>query len=378
MLTPLSQTTRARCGGKAATLATLMNADVPVPDGFVVPFDARTDAVADRIAESLARLGDPPVAVRSSALDEDTEGASAAGQYESSLGVRGVRAVCEAIAACRESAHTARVAQYRRHTGGTPAASGMAVLVQRLVDADVSGVMFTPRDPTDVTRIEASWGLGESVVRGAVDPDSYEVAPDGTTRFLLGGKAVRIDANGSGATATRPVTAELRHARALHDDDLARLVALGRRVADVVGAPQDIEWAVVDGEQWILQSRPVTAPLPALPVDAPTGSATTLTGAPGSRGTVTATARVVRGRDDFPAVSPGDVVVCPYTDPAWTPLFTVASAVVTETGGVLSHAAIVAREYGIPAVLGVTGATTRIRTDDRVTVDGAAGTVTVL
>jgi pyruvate,water dikinase len=101
-------------------------------------------------------------------------------------------------------------------------------------------------------------------------------------------------------------------------------------------------------------------------------------GAPGSRGTVTGAARLVHGPSDFTRVQPGEIVVCPYTDPAWTPLFTIAAGIITETGGVLSHAAIVAREYGIPAVLGVADALKRIENGHRITLDGTAGTITLL
>jgi pyruvate,water dikinase len=152
-----------------------------------------------------------------------------------------------------------------------------------------------------------------------------------------------------------------------------RLARLGQRIAAARGGAQDVEWAISGGSIWILQARPVTAALPA--PSAASSSAGALAGTPGSHGTATGTARIVRGPGDFSRVHPGDILICPYTDPAWTPLLRVAAGVVTETGGVLSHAAIVAREYRIPAVLGIPNATTRLHDGTTVTIDGTAGTV---
>jgi len=154
------------------------------------------------------------------------------------------------------------------------------------------------------------------------------------------------------------------------------VAALGEQVAQTLNGPQDIEWAIAGGRVWLLQARPITAALP------PTTSATrllpgtiTLTGTPASTGVATGTARTVRGPDDFDRVCPGDILICPFTDPAWTPLLRIVAGVVTATGGALSHAAIVAREYGIPAVLAVPGAMVVIPDGATITLDGATGTV---
>ncbi|SJM71550.1 PEP/pyruvate-binding domain-containing protein [Gulosibacter sp. 10] len=384
MLTNLADATRSRCGAKAATLAVLLRAGIAVPEGFVVPRDEESEeepgpALRAAIARELERLGDPLAAVRSSATDEDAAEASAAGQYESVIGVRGADEVCDAVATCRRSARADRVREYRRRTARPGAAApGMAVLVQRLVAADASGVMFTPQQPGEPTRIEASWGLGLAVVDGSVDPDAYEVAADGGIASAPGRKALRTDAAPGGGTVTQAVAPALRAERALDEAMVSTLAELGHRIAALLGGPQDVEWATVDGQFRILQARPVTAPLlPAAPARTPARSDAILAGTPGSRGTATAIARVVRGPADFAAVRPGEILVCPSTDPAWTPLFAVAGGIVTETGGALSHAAIVAREYALPAVLGVEGALARIRDGDRIAVDGAAGTVAI-
>ena len=385
MLTRLSEATRTDSGGKAAMLGALLREGLPVPDGFVIPTGGTPTGAEigrsrrDAVARELGRLGDPVVAVRSSATNEDTEDASAAGQYESILGVRGIDDVCQAIMACRESASAARVGDYWRRTGGASRAPDMAVLVQPVVESEVSGVLFTPQQTGEPTRIEASWGLGLAVVGGTVTPDTYEIAPDGTVGCSVGTKQTRIDLNHEhGGIATSTATPDQQHARALNDDTVAVLADMGGRIARALGGPQDVEWVVAGGVVWILQARPITAALPASTVPGSFGPAEGLRGTPGSHGTVTAAVRVVRGPSDFGAVRRGDIVVCPYTGPAWTPLFTVASGVVTETGGALSHAAIVAREYGIPAVLGVTDATTRVDNGALIAVDGTAGTVIIL
>ena len=390
MLTPLREATRARCGGKAATLSGLLREGLPVPDGFVVTFDELAsreasahpelpDELSDAVARELERMGDPVVAVRSSAANEDTEDASAAGQYESILGVRGAADVGEAIIACRASARSSRVTEYWSRTSGDTSESTpeMAVLVQRLIAAEVSGVMFTPAQEGGSTRIEASWGLGLTVVGGRVTPDSYEVVPDGTVQLTIGRKETRIDLNQEAAgLSNSPVDEQMRTARALSDGDVTSLAELGSQIAALLGGPQDVEWAIADGETWILQARPITASLPHPSYSEPIVRGGMLTGASASHGVVTARARIVRGLSDFCQVRPGEILVCPYTDPAWTPLFRIAAGIIAETGGTLSHAAIVAREYGIPAVLGVAGALQRIHDGDRITLDGTEGTIT--
>ncbi|WP_456786043.1 PEP/pyruvate-binding domain-containing protein [Cellulomonas sp. P5_C5] len=374
MLVLLGDAVSATCGGKAGALGALLRAGLPVPDGFVLPFATYRAAAGGStlpadVREALARaLGAGPVAVRSSADVEDTAGASAAGQHESVLAVQGIDQVADAVLVCWASLHSPRAVAYR-DGGGEPS---MGVLVQRHLDADVSGVMFTAGD----TQIEASWGLGPSVVGGTVTPDAYRVAADGTVTRTVADKRTRLDRRG-----TRLVTSDVpehdRRRATLDDATAVRLAALGQTVADLLGGPQDVEWAVVDGDLWVLQARPTTADLPerlAQPVH--DVSTATLVGTPCSPGTATGTARIVRGPGDFGRVRPGDILVCPWTDPSWTPLLRVAAGVVTETGGVLSHAAIVARERRIPAVLGIADATTTLHDATTLTIDGTAGTVT--
>ncbi|MFG2051490.1 PEP/pyruvate-binding domain-containing protein [Micromonospora sp. NPDC048935] len=374
LLIDLTDADPATCGGKAATLARLLRAGLPVPPGFVVPTAAHAQAddgpsaeLIDEIARALPRLGDGHLAVRSSATSEDTARATAAGQHDTFLGVRGIDQVADAVRGCWSSVWSERAVEYRRRQGDTRSPA-VAVLVQRLVDADVAGVLFTGDD----TRVEASWGLGGSVVSGHVTPDSWTLTGGEITSRSLGTKKTRVDHG-----VTREVARADRERFCLADDELTRLAQLGSQAADLLGGPQDVEWAIAGSRIWLLQSRPVTSALPPASTAGGDGSEA-LTGTPGSPGRAAGPARVVRGPADFARVRPGDVLVCRTTDPAWTPLFGVVAAVVTETGGLLSHAAIVARELGLPAVLAVPDATTALPDGAPVEVDGSTGRVVPL
>ncbi len=386
MFVALIDATPESSGGKAGTLGRLLRAGLPVPDGIALTTDAYRAAVAssvdapslfastdtrDQFERRLRELGDRPLAVRSSATDEDTATRSAAGQHETFLAVQGIEEVAVAVRACWDSLHTPIAAAYREDSPRVEAAEtpAMGVLVHRLVDADASGVMFTPDDPTAVTTIEASWGLGSSIVGGTVTPDAFYVEPDGSLDRTIADKHTRVDRDGQ-RLVTRDVPTDDRLRPAIGDPTARRLAELGREIAELLGAPQDIEWAVADGRLWILQARPITASPPPSHPGSPLGS-----GTPGSHGTATGPARIVGGPEDFAQVRHGDVLVCSITTPAWTPLLRMVAAVITETGGVLSHAAIVARELGVPAVLGVPEATRRLKDGVPVTVDGTTGAI---
>lgn len=380
----------AEVGGKAAPLATLLRAGFDVPDGFVVTAGERRSVPVAGLTEEVERslrglfgggaIG--PVAVRSSANVEDGEVSSAAGMHDTFLAVQGTDAVVAAIARCRGSLHGQAATAYHsrfRTEGATPR---MAVLVQEFVDADVAGVMFAG----ERRQLEATWGLGPALVDGQATPDSWTVDQGRIVDHRLGSKEIRCDRSGNRVSSDqvvwRDVRAEARAIACLGDDQVLELDRVGVQVSDLLGHPSDIEWAIAGGRIRILQARPITAPLPgAVTTAAPdvaTGTdrgAVVLTGVPGSAGVASGRVRVVSDPTDFVHFRRGDVLVCRHTDPAWTPLIMVAAAVVTEIGGVLSHAAIVARELGIPAVLGVRGAGA-LAAGAPVTVDGDRGTVT--
>lgn len=390
MLIPLRDADRRESGPKTAALGDLLRAGLPVPPGFVIPFDVYRRTVGglpagtvprelpreliDAISRSLATLGDAPVAVRSSADDEDGVRSSRAGQHDTVLGVRDLADVASAVLTCWRSLHSPRAVASRADPPNSRDAA-MAVLVQTLVDADVSGVLFTPHDASGSTRVEASWGLGPSVVGGTVDPDSIRIDPEGRRTDTIADKRIRIDRVGA-RLVTSDVPDADRRRPTLTATELSELTRLGAAAAEVLGAPQDIEWAIAGGRVWLVQSRPITAALPATRSDEPRTSSIDLVGAPGSPGVAHGPTRVIRGPEDFGSVRHGDILICRSTDPSWTALLGVASGVVTEIGGVLSHAAIVAREFGIPAVLGVRDAMTLLHDKPSVAIDGTTGVVT--
>lgn len=252
-----------RVGGKGFSLGRMSQAGLPVPPGFSVTTDAyrrRHDvSVWEPILAAYRTLGGGVVAVRSSATAEDGAEASFAGQQETILGVEGEQALRAAIEKCWASLHTERAKAYRFKQGVDEASMAMAVVVQKLVDADVAGVMFT-LDPWDATgkhlRIEASWGLGEAVVSGKVTPDRFQVNRETgeITEQAAGVKNLRIDRDGEHA-----VPAEEQKTICLDAGQIKALADLGRAVEQFYGEQRDIEWAIAGGTCWLLQARPITA-----------------------------------------------------------------------------------------------------------------------
>ena len=273
-------------GGKARSLARLAAAGLSVPPGFVLAADASppddpidTSALPAETAAALAAayaelsrrvgLADPLVAVRSSALAEDLADASFAGLYATVLGVRGERDVLAAAARCRASLGSPEVAAYRaateRRLGRSLPPPGMAILVQSLVPAEAAGIADTADPLTGdraTVRIGAAWGLGRSVVDGAVESDVWRVDRESlaVVEVRVGEKATRA---GIGLDAkSEPVPAERRRRPCLTFEQAAEIAALALRAEAVVGGPADVEWALADGRVWLLQARPLTA-LPA-------------------------------------------------------------------------------------------------------------------
>ncbi len=255
-------------GGKGLSLGLMATAGLPVPPGFCVTSEAfrrwRGQALTNhhelgqQIQSAYRELGAGLVAVRSSATAEDGAVTSFAGQQETFLGVSGESAVCDAVGRCWESLDSERATAYRRHQGVGDAGVAMAVVVQRLVAAEVAGVLFTrdPMDPDgDRMLIEASWGLGESVVSGRVTPDRFAVDRQ-TGRVIdrhVSVKTVQVTAAG-----TCPVPADKQAVACLDDNQLLQLAELGRRVEAFYGSARDVEWAWADGRFWLLQARPIT------------------------------------------------------------------------------------------------------------------------
>lgn len=402
----LGRSTGEELGGKAAPLEDLRRAGFPVPPGFVVPLSefarhleactapgASPEQIRARLlaqgadaalradlADALDALPggrDTPVAVRSSATTEDSPETAGAGLHETVLGVSGPDAVAEAVVRCWASWWTSREPSTPPPppVPGHDGRAGMAVLVQVLVDAEAAGALFTGERSV----LEAVHGLGEILVGGAVTPDSWELQDDGTRLHRPGSRDLRAVRCRDRVVRAR-IPAALRDRDPLDEARVREIAALGRRIAEHLGGPVDVEWAVDAAGVHVLQARPLTAALPRPPIDAPDDVRTgaVLTGIGASGGTATGTVRILRSVAELSRIRPGDVLLARSTDPAWTPLFSLITAVVTETGGMLSHAAIVAREAGIPAVLAVPRAMERLEEGAVVRVDGQLGTVTVV
>lgn len=279
-------------GGKGESLARLTRAGLPVPPGFHVTTAAYRAFVAKHglqerivagdeaavaelfaaheipediaapIRAAYAALGAPAVAVRSSATAEDLPGASFAGQQDTFLDISGDAAVLDAVRRCWASLWTDRAVAYRQRQGIAPADVALAVVVQELVDADAAGVLFTA-DPVTGTAttmiVNATWGLGESLVSGQVTPDELvlDAATGAVARRTTGDKAV-CTVRTPGGTAEQPVPADRRTAPVLSDAQARELTGLGRRIATLYGRPMDVEWAMATGTFAIVQARPIT------------------------------------------------------------------------------------------------------------------------
>ena len=245
-----------RCGAKAANLGAAIVAGHRVPPGVVLTAGDMTPDVVARLTAELERLG--AVAVRSSGEAEDGGSASYAGQYETVLDVHGIDAVLDAVRACRDSANAPRVAVYRSATGdpstgdGGAAVAPLALLIQRMVPAEVAGVAFGQDPVTGADRvvIEAVPGLGDALVGGTVTPERWSV--DGTQgdATLTGAGAAAVPSGGGSGLLLGATRA-------------AEVARLTRALGLLFGSPQDVEWAFADGELWLLQSRPVTTHVPA-------------------------------------------------------------------------------------------------------------------
>lgn len=255
-------------GGKGASLAMMRQAGLPVPEGFILTtaayrylrgYGVRSEKrCVEQLRRSYEQLGRGRVAVRSSAIGEDAAETSFAGQQETILGVEGEEALLEAIEQCWQSLHGERAVAYRNRQGVDEQQMAMAVVVQRLIQAEVAGVLFTrnPLDPDGQTMlVEASWGLGEVVVSGRVQPDRFvlEWGSGQVREQQLGIKAIRRTAWGE-----EHVPAEQQQRYCLDETALAQLAALGRQVEAYFGAPRDVEWAWCLGRLYLLQARPIT------------------------------------------------------------------------------------------------------------------------
>jgi pyruvate, water dikinase len=432
MIRPFTRLSRADvpfAGGKGANLGEMTKAGLPVPPGFVIGAPAyahfcaegnlrsRLDAilgsvdvddretldqvtgdarravsaepVPDSLRQSIARAyeelcageGDVAVAVRSSATAEDTESASFAGMNETFLNVHGADAVIDAVRACWASLFGARTVFYRAKRGFGQTDMDIAVVVQRQIPSTRSGVMFTINPATgarDELVIEGSLGLGEAVVAGQVSPDRYVVDKETLSikERSIGRKELSIESASGGGTVTRQIRPEEAKHAALNDREVHEIAELGVRTERHYRSPQDTEWAFdPEGRIWMLQSRPVTSAGGESTAPATGDGHVLIRGLGAAPGAASGPVRVIAELASAGELHDRDVLVTHMTAPDWVPLMRRAAAIVTDSGGMTCHAAIVSRELGIPCIAGTGDATKRLRHGEVVTVDATSGEV---
>ncbi len=415
-------------GGKGANLGEMTQAKMPVPPGFIVTADAyfgfleqtgitgtlrdllapldvqdsrQLQDIAARVkdvilsaemspelAEDIERhyqdMGNGLVAVRSSATAEDLPEASFAGQQATFLNVSGRRGVVTAVQKCWASLFEPRAIFYRAEQGFDHFQVGIAVPVQRMVQSETSGVMFTV-EPTTSDRskitIEAIIGLGEMVVSGDVTPDHY-VVDKRDLRILR--KDIKPQewklVHGGGNSSDEPnvrinLTPEEKARQKISDADITAIAEMGKRLEEHYRFPQDVEWAKQDGELFIVQTRPITTIKDTVATSPIIEADPILTGSPASPGVASGPVRLIADPSLIDKVLDGDILVAEMTTPDFVPAMKRAAAIVTDRGGRTAHAAIVSRELGIPCVVGTEKAVASLSNGQIITVNGSDGLV---
>jgi pyruvate,water dikinase len=255
-------------GGKAASLAGAMRGGLPVPPGVALPFEfvdavAASDAEAKHQLAAIFRTLRGPLVARSSAVGEDSEEATFAGQYLTRLNLRSEPQLVDAVLAIRDSARSPSALAYSERLR-LPGEPKMGIVIQELVDADTAGVLFSrnPITGSDELVIEAAWGFGESVVAGLVTPDRFRLKPDGAViERITGLKDIAIRIDPKGGTRQSEVPDRLAHMLCLDDRHLAALHALTQRCDEVFAGSHDLEWAFAGDRLYLLQRRTLTAAL---------------------------------------------------------------------------------------------------------------------
>lgn len=420
-------------GGKGANLGELTQAGIPVPPGFVVTAETyqkfmEDGGINDKVMEILAgidindtkelqaaaeeiksliiktpisdeittfiieaynqlcqRVGeeDTDVAIRSSATAEDLPEASFAGQQDTFLHVSGYKDVIEYVRKCWASLFEARAIFYREENDFEHSKVYIAVVVQKMANADKAGVMFTvnPSTGEEIALIEGSWGLGEAVVSGDVTPDNYAVDKknDEIVNVTVSDKKVMYTNDKEGTSVKVEVPEELRNERVLSDEELVELTEMGKRVQAHYGEPMDTEWAFEKGMLFLLQARPITTLDKETDVeegsDAVVAGEVIIKGLGASPGVASGLVKIIRDIDELDKVKDGDIMVTTMTTPDMVPAMRRAAGIITDEGGVTCHASIISRELGIPCVVGTGSATSTLTENDGVTLDGKKGLV---
>ncbi len=415
-------------GGKGANLGELTNAGIPVPFGFIVTATAYFDflkqtkitdkirellhsadvnnskqlqqvakkvqqvilaakmplKLAAEIREAYKKLGGGLVAVRSSATAEDLPEASFAGQQRTFLNLRKEKEVVAAVHGCWASLFEARAIFYREQQGFDHFKVGIAVPVQKMVQSEASGVMFTIEPVTsDQSKIviEAIYGLGEAIVSGEVNPDLYVIDKE---RLIISSKklsrqerklTINPKAENENTNIWTSVPPSEQTQQKLSDTDIAKLAWIGKQIEYHYEFPQDIEWAREGRKIFILQTRAVTTIKETTAAEPEIRAPVLLAGAAASPGIASGPVKIIPDASQIDRVYDGDIMVTEMTTPDFVPAMKRAAAIVTNRGGRTAHAAIVSRELGIPCVVGVEEGTTALRDGQVITVDGSHGKI---
>lgn len=414
-------------GGKGANLGELTSSGFPVPHAFVLTtvsydyflgenglmpkilkeiskIDPRSDDSLVRASRSIRALFDrcaiPEdltkdirdsynillggkkgfVAVRSSATAEDLPDASFAGQQETYLNVSSINDLYDKIRKCWSSLFTARAISYREKQGYSHGDVKLAVVVQRMVDSEFSGIMFTvdPHNGAKNIIVEGGYGLGEAIVGGEVTPDTYRVDK---SKMALTAKRVskqtwKYVRGPKGGLMKKDVPADMQKAQKIPDARVLEIAEIGRQVEIHYNKPMDMEWCIEDDKVYLVQARPITAVGSAggsetASGDGVGGAETVLTGLGASPGMATGRVVIYDVSMSLDVVKDGDVLVTTMTMPDMVPAMGRSVAIVTDEGGMTCHAAIISRELGTPCVVGTGEATSLLKNGDVVTVDGS-------
>ncbi|MBN1160584.1 MAG: phosphoenolpyruvate synthase [Dehalococcoidales bacterium] len=415
-------------GGKGANLGEMTNAGIPVPPGFIVtasayfnfiekaglhdkikslldPVDIQnsrqlqevalkvqkliTDAtmpaeLAKEIEQAYVKMGKGLVAVRSSATAEDLPEASFAGQQATFLNVQGEKDVVKAVQDCWASLFGARAIFYRQEQGFDHFKVGIAVPVQRMVQSEAAGVMFTV-EPTTSNKgkliIEAVMGLGEMIVSGDVTPDHYSISKKDVKILEKEIKkqewklVKKAGAHGKMDNIKIDLTKEEQAQQKITDAEIIQLAKIGLTLEKHYDFPQDVEWATEKGKIYIVQTRPITTLKETAGATHDIDAPVLLSGAPASPGVAHGPVKIVPDPSQIDKVLEGDILVAEMTTPDFVPAMKRAAAIVTDRGGRTAHAAIVSRELGIPCVVGCEKATATLKDGQVITVDGGNGKV---
>jgi pyruvate,water dikinase len=415
-------------GGKGANLGEMTNAGIPVPPGFIVtaaayfdfiektalhskiktllePVDVHNSRQLQDIAEKVqslvkeaqmppetgqaieeayVKMGKGLVAVRSSATAEDLPEASFAGQQATFLNIQGEKDVVRAVQDCWASLFGARAIFYRQEQGFEHFKVGIAVPVQRMVQSEAAGVMFTVEPTTsnkEKLTIEAVLGLGEMIVSGDVTPDHYSI---GKKDVKILEKEIKkqewklvkkTGAHGKADNIKVDLTKEEQARQKITDAEIIQLAKIGLTLEKHYDFPQDVEWATEKGKIYIVQTRPITTLKETAGATHDIDAPVLLSGAPASPGVANGPVKIVPDPSQIDKVLEGDVLVAEMTTPDFVPAMKRATAIVTDRGGRTAHAAIVSRELGIPCVVGCEKATAILKDGQVITVDGGNGKV---